>query len=102
MVLHLYSQSIRVVVPDVTLVFVLSVHHPDRHFTSAENLRQFHERRFKDIGEAYSVLNDEAKRLLYDKAGLAIKTSPKKNHKNPPKKPTKNVFLFFFFIFNFL
>ncbi len=64
----------------MTTVFVLSVHHPDRHFTSAENLRQFHERRFKDIGEAYSVLNDEAKRLLYDKAGLAIKTPPKKTH----------------------
>jgi len=52
------------------------VHHPDRHFTSAENLRQFHERRFKDIGEAYSVLNDEAKRLLYDKGLLRAPSIP--------------------------
>ncbi len=63
--------------------FVLSVHHPDRHFTSAENLRQFHERRFKDIGEAYSVLNDEAKRLLYDKGLLRATSIPQQQQQQP-------------------
>ena len=46
------------------------VHHPDRHAVAEENIRAFHTRRFKEIGEAYSVLGDPGKRALYDQGRL--------------------------------
>ncbi|KAF0293586.1 DnaJ subfamily C member 7 [Amphibalanus amphitrite] len=42
------------------------VHHPDRHSSASEEHRKEAERRFKDVGEAYSVLSDRSKRLRYD------------------------------------
>jgi len=53
------------------------VHHPDRHSSKPEIIKTFHERRFKDIGEAYGILSDEPKRLLYDK-GLLNRSIPSK------------------------
>jgi hypothetical protein len=47
---------------------------------------------------AYSGLVEGS--ALCSQAGLAIKNPPKKTHpKNPPKKPTKNVFCGFFWVF---
>ena len=45
-------------------------HHPDRHTSTEEALRNFHEKKFKDIGEAYGVLSDEEKRKQYDQGTL--------------------------------
>lgn len=42
------------------------VHHPDRHGSDPEEEREEHEKKFKDIGEAYAVLSDETKRHRYD------------------------------------
>ncbi|XP_063710381.1 dnaJ homolog subfamily C member 7-like isoform X2 [Symsagittifera roscoffensis] len=42
------------------------VHHPDRHQADPEEEKAEHERKFKDIGEAYSVLSDQNKRHRYD------------------------------------
>lgn len=42
------------------------VHHPDRHSGASEEERKEHERKFKEVGEAYNVLSDAKKRSRYD------------------------------------
>lgn len=42
------------------------VHHPDRHSGATEQEKKEHEHKFKEIGEAYSVLSDDKKRKMYD------------------------------------
>ncbi|XP_013775928.1 dnaJ homolog subfamily C member 7-like [Limulus polyphemus] len=41
--------------------------HPDRHTNATEDERKEQERKFKQIGEAYSILSDSSKRNRYDK-----------------------------------
>jgi len=42
------------------------VHHPDRHANSSEEEKLKHEKSFKDVNEAVSVLSDPQKRSRYD------------------------------------
>lgn len=42
------------------------VHHPDRHSGASEEEKKEHERKFKEVGEAYGVLSDSKKRSRYD------------------------------------
>lgn len=42
------------------------VHHPDRHANSTEEEKKEQERKFKEVGEAYTVLSDPAKKSRYD------------------------------------
>merc|ERR1711862_1027510 len=42
------------------------VHHPDRHSGASEDEKKEHERKFKEVGEAYGVLSDTKKRARYD------------------------------------
>merc|ERR1712193_35283 len=42
------------------------VHHPDRHSGASEEEKKEHERKFKEVGEAYGVLSDTKKRTRYD------------------------------------
>lgn len=42
------------------------VHHPDRHSNATEEAKKEQERKFKEVGEAYSVLSDSKKRSRYD------------------------------------
>lgn len=41
-------------------------HHPDRHSGSSEEEKREHEKKFKEIGEAYGVLSDSKKKSRYD------------------------------------
>lgn len=43
------------------------VHHPDRHANASDKDKREHEIKFKEIGEAYSVLTDSKKRAMYDR-----------------------------------
>ena len=42
--------------------------HPDKNNQSDEQ-REYAEKMFKDINEAYSILSDEKKKLIYDNGG---------------------------------
>jgi DnaJ family protein C protein 7 len=42
------------------------VHHPDRHANASEDEKKEHEKKFKEVGEAYGVLSDTKKRTRYD------------------------------------
>merc|ERR1712226_98027 len=42
------------------------VHHPDRHAGASDEEKKEHERKFKEVGEAYGILSDAKKRSRYD------------------------------------
>merc|ERR1712115_561915 len=42
------------------------IHHPDKNPSASEDEKKEHEKKFKDVGEAYSVLSDPKKRSNYD------------------------------------
>lgn len=42
------------------------VHHPDRHANSTDEEKKEQERKFKELGEAYTVLSDPVKKSRYD------------------------------------
>ncbi|GAB6021161.1 hypothetical protein CHUAL_003792 [Chamberlinius hualienensis] len=41
-------------------------HHPDRHSNASEDFKKEQEKKFKDLGEAYSILSDSKQRTRYD------------------------------------
>lgn len=42
------------------------LHHPDRHSGSSDAVKKEEEKKFKEIGEAYSILSDSKKKARYD------------------------------------
>ncbi|XP_014282079.1 dnaJ homolog subfamily C member 7 [Halyomorpha halys] len=42
------------------------VHHPDRHANASDVEKQEQEKKFKEVGEAYTILSDPQKRTRYD------------------------------------
>lgn len=48
------------------LFFVALVHHPDRHANATDEEKKEEEKKFKEVGEAYTVLSDPVKKQRYD------------------------------------
>ena len=42
------------------------LHHPDRHSGATDEVKKAEEKKFKEIGEAYSILSDSKKKARYD------------------------------------
>lgn len=42
------------------------IHHPDRHANATDGEKKEQEKKFKELGEAYSVLSDQKKKARYD------------------------------------
>lgn len=42
------------------------IHHPDRHANATDAEKKEQEKKFKELGEAYSVLSDQKKKARYD------------------------------------
>lgn len=42
------------------------IHHPDRHANATDEEKKDQEKKFKEVGEAYTILSDPAKRSRYD------------------------------------
>jgi len=42
------------------------IHHPDRHANASEAEKKAEEKKFKEVGEAYTILSDPKKRSCYD------------------------------------
>jgi len=42
------------------------LHHPDRHATASDEEKLIHEKNFKDVNEAFSILSDPTKKTRYD------------------------------------
>jgi curved DNA-binding protein CbpA len=51
----------------INCVFFLAlIHHPDRHASATDEEKKEEEKKFKEVGEAYTVLSDAAKKSRYD------------------------------------
>lgn len=42
------------------------IHHPDRHANATDTEKKEQEKKFKELGEAYSILSDSKKKARYD------------------------------------
>jgi len=42
------------------------IHHPDRHANATDEEKKEEEKKFKEVGEAYTVLSDPIKKGRYD------------------------------------
>lgn len=42
------------------------IHHPDRHASASDAEKKEQEKKFKELGEAYSILSDPKKKARYD------------------------------------
>lgn len=42
------------------------VHHPDRHANATDEAKKEEEKKFKEVGEAYTILSDPVKKTRYD------------------------------------
>lgn len=48
------------------MVSVLLYHYPDRHSAATPEVQKEEEKKFKEVGEAFTVLSDPKKKIRYD------------------------------------
>ena len=41
-------------------------HHPDKHISSSESDKKYHEKMFKEVSEAFNILSDKKQKEIYD------------------------------------
>lgn len=65
--------------------FVALIHHPDRHANATDEEKKEEEKKFKEVGEAYTILSDPVKKTRYD-SGQDIEDNEMPGENSFPQK----------------
>lgn len=75
-------------------LFLALVHHPDRHANATDEEKKEEEKKFKEVGEAYTVLSDPTKKSRYDNGQDLEEMDMPGKFKESSENPNANYFFF--------